>query len=97
MVSWLHQLGNADLGAHAVGAGDQTGAGHAGHVQLEQAAEAADAVGHTGDHRPGHVLFHQLHSPVSGGDVHARGRVGGGVTFAHLASRFLDEVVILFF
>src|SRR5699024_965878 len=37
----VHQKGDFQLGAHAVGAGDQHGVGHIGAVQLKQAAEAA--------------------------------------------------------
>ena len=87
----VHQLGDADLCAHAVGAGDQAGLGHAGNVQGEQPAEAADGLPHARGHGPGHMPLHQLHGLVAGGDVHAGGGVGGGVTLAHGGSHFLGN------
>ena len=62
MVSCLSmQQGDLQLGAHAVGAGDQHGMLDTGTIQLKQAAEAAQpADGSSRRHRAGHMLFHQL-------------------------------------
>ena len=74
-VMLVHQKGQLELGAHAVGAADQHRALDARHVQLKQATEAADALQHAGNHGAGHVLLHQLNGAVAGGDVHPRGLV----------------------
>ena len=78
-VMLVHQDGQLDLGAAAVGAGDQHGLLIAGHGQAEAAAEAAHIVQAALVAGPGNVLLHQLHSPVTGGDVHTGGSVAGGI------------------
>ena len=82
-VMLVHILGDAQLGAHAVGAGNQNGMGHIGAVQLEQAAETAQPADAMLVHGAGHILFHQLHTAVTGGDVHTGGGVAGRIGFFH--------------
>ena len=77
----IQQHGDFQLGAHAVGAGDQHRLLHAGKVRGEQAAKPADAGDHPGDHRALDVLFHQFHGLVPRGDVHARGLIAVTVAF----------------
>ena len=84
----VQQLGQTQLSAHAVGAGDQNGFLHAGKVRGEQPAEAADAGDHAGNPGPGHVLFHQFHAFVSGLNVHTGGGVGGGMGVIHASFSF---------
>ena len=67
----VQQHGDTQLGADAVGAGNQNRMLHAGAVQLKQAAEAAQTADTVLGHCAGHVLFHQLHRAVTGGNVHA--------------------------
>ena len=59
----VQQLGNADLGADAVGAGHQNR--HTGKIRRKQAAKAAN-IGHNArDHGALDVLFHQLDALVA--------------------------------
>ena len=67
-----HELGDALLGAHTVGPGDQDGLAHPGGIRGEEAAEAADAGEDAGGKGPLHVLSHALHALIPGLDVHAR-------------------------
>ena len=75
----VHEDGQFDLGAAAVGAGDQHRLLHPGNGQAEAAAEAAHVVQTAGVAGAGDVGLHQLHGLVSGGDVHTGGSVAGGL------------------
>ena len=77
----IHQLGDALLGAYAVGARHQHGLGHTGKIGGKQPAKAADIADHTGNEGTLHVLFHQLDALVTGLNVHASGGVGCGMRF----------------
>ena len=79
----VQQLGQTDLGAHAVSAGDQHRLLDPRQVGGEQAAEAADAADHSGDHGAGHVLFHELYAFVAGLNIHAGGSIGCGMRVFH--------------
>ena len=79
----VQQLGQTDLGAHAVSAGDQHRLLDPRQVGGKEAAEAADAADHAGNHGAGHMLFHQLYALVAGLNVHAGGGVGGGMGIFH--------------
>ena len=94
-VMFVQKLGEADFGAHAVGAGDQAGMGHPGGVQLEQPAEAADVLRHAGGHGAGHMGLHQFHRSVARGDVYACGGVGGGIAFTHVFPLTFRKTLIL--
>ena len=61
----VQQLGNADLGADAVGAGHQNRLRHALDIRGKQAAEAADVGHHAGDHGSRHMTAHQLDALVA--------------------------------
>ena len=74
------QLGDHELGAHAVGAGDEDRLLVAQGGQIEQAAEAADAADHAGAVRAGHVRLDALDDFVPGFDAHA----GVLICFWHL-------------
>ena len=79
-VMLVQQLGNADLGADAVGAGNQNRLGHTGQIGSEQTATAAD-VGHdAGDHGALHMLLHELDALITGLNVHAGLAVAVGKT-----------------
>ena len=67
----VQQLGDADFGAHPIGAGHQHRLTYAGQVRGEQPAKAPNAGHYPGDPGPGHVGGHQLHTGVACGDVHA--------------------------
>ena len=67
----VHDHGDLQLGAHAVGAGDQHRVLVAGAVQLKQAAKAAQPADAVLVHGAGHILLHQFDRTVTGGDVHA--------------------------
>ena len=66
----VHKLGDADLGAHAVGAGDQHRLLHPGEVGDKQAAEAADVGDHAGNEGALDVGAHQLHTLVASLNIH---------------------------
>ena len=88
-VMLVHQHGKAQLGAHAVGAGDQHRLGHAGHIGGEEAAETADVGHNTGNMGALDISAHKLHALVAGGNVHAGGGIGSGVGFlVHLSYSF---------
>ena len=91
----VHQKGDFELGAHAVGAGNQHRAGNARQIQFKQAAEAADARNHAGDGRARHVLLHQLHGAVAGGDVHTGLLVAFAGAFHASASEILRSYLFL--
>ena len=80
----VQQHGDTQLGADAVGAGNQNRMLHAGAVQLKQAAEAAQTADTVLGHRAGHVLFHQLHRAVTGGDIYTGRSIAGRIAFFHL-------------
>ncbi len=65
------QLGDHELSAHAVGAGDEDRLLVAQGGQIEQAAEAADAADHAGAVRAGHVRLDTLDDFVPGFDAYA--------------------------
>ena len=82
----IHEKGQLQLGAHAVGAADQHRLLHAGDVQLKQAAEAPHVGADPRGHGAGNVALHKFNCPVAGGDVHPGGSVRIGMTVAHVAS-----------
>ena len=73
----VQKLGNAQLGAHAIGAGDQHRLLHSGNGQAKAAAEAAYIVQAAFVFGPGNVLLHQLHGLVAGSDVYTGSGVAG--------------------
>ena len=76
----VHLKRELQLGADAVRAGDEHRLCDAGQVEGKQPAESADAAEHAVVRGTGNVLLHQLHSAVSGGDVHPGGCVTVTVT-----------------
>ena len=82
----VHQKGELEFGADPVGAADQDRPGHAGQVQLKQAAETAKAPDRARGHGARDMLFHQLDRGVSGGDVHTGHLIAFGKTL-HLFPR----------
>ena len=84
----IHEEGDFELCAYAVGPGDQHGAGNAGEVKLEQSAEAAHVGADAGGYGSCDVLFHQLYRLVARGDVYAGGRVcvGSGFSIHQISS-----------
>ena len=64
-----------DLGAHAVGRGNQDRIGEAGGLEIEQAAKAADFGVGAGARRPAHQRLDQFHHAIAGIDIDAGGRV----------------------
>ena len=87
----VQQLGDSQLGAYAVGAGDQHRLLHACNGQTKAAAEAAHVIQAALVLGAGNVLFHQLYGPVTGGDVHTGGSVAGrlGVVVFHIVTLLL--------
>ena len=79
----VHDHGNAQLGAHAVGAADQHRMGHIGAVQLKQAAKAAKAADAMLVGGAGHILFHKFHCAITGGNVHTGGSVACRIALFH--------------
>ena len=79
----IQQHGDAQLGAHAVGAGDQHRALNTGAVQLKQAAKAAQTADALLGHRTGNVLLHQLHRAVTRRNVNAGGLVAFRIALFH--------------
>ena len=73
----VQELGNAQLGAHAVSAGDQHRLLHARHRQTEAAAEAAHVIQAALIPGAGHMLLHKFHGLVTGGNVHTGSGVAG--------------------
>ena len=73
----VKQLGNAQLGAHAVGTGNQHRLLHTGNRQTEAAAKAAHIVEAPLVAGPCHVFFHELHGLVAGSNVYAGSGVAG--------------------
>ena len=67
----VHDHGDLQLGAHAIGAGDQHRVLITGAVQLKQAAKTAQTADAVLVHGTGDILLHQLHRAVTGGNVHA--------------------------
>ena len=74
------------LGADAVGAGDEHRAAVAGR-QLDQGAETADAGEHLGALRAAHERLDALDEFVAGVDVDARVAVGDAMAFGHVRTR----------
>ena len=86
----VQQLGDAQLGAHAVGAGDQHRLFHTGKVRGEESAEASNVGDHAGDQRALHVLAHELDALIACFNINAGGGVGRGVGVFHVdALQFL--------
>ena len=79
----VQQHGDAQLGAHAVGAGDQDGMLHTGAIQLKQAAEAAQPADAVLGHGAGDILFHQFDRTIPGRNIHACSGVTGRIAFFH--------------
>ena len=79
----VHQEGQLQLGANAVGAGDQHRLFHAGQIGGEHTAEAAQSAHDAGDIGGLHHGLDALDRLISGGDVHAGGGVRLGVRVFH--------------
>ena len=79
----VHQLGQAQLGAHTVSAGDQHRLFHPGHLRGEHAAEAAQRPHDAGDVGGLHHGLDAAYRLIAGGDVHAGGGVGLGMGVFH--------------
>ena len=76
----VQQKGDLQLGAYAIGAGDQNGAGHTGQIGGELAAEVTDAAQdaiNVGGLNQGLDLIDHL---IAGSHVYASGGVGIGFT-----------------
>ena len=67
--------GDLDLGAYAVGGGDEDGIGKTGGLEIEQAAEAADLGVRTGARGPAQQRLDQFHHAIAGVDIDTGGRV----------------------
>jgi len=72
-----------DLGAHAIGGGDQDGIGETGGLEIEQAAEAADLGVCARASRPAHERLDQFHHAVAGIDIDTGGRVACLIHLSH--------------
>ena len=81
----VHELGDALLGAHAVGAGDEDRLPHAGDVGREQTAKAADTGHNAGDKRALHMFFHEPYALVARLNVDAGRGVGRRMGVFHSA------------
>ena len=79
----VHDHGNFQLGAHAVGAGDQHRVLVAGAVQLKQATKAAQTANAVLVHGAGHILLHQFNRAITGGDIHTGGCIAFRIAFFH--------------
>ena len=66
-----HDLGDALLGAHTIGAGDQNGLAHAGQIGSKEAAEAANIGNHAGDMGALDMRSHELNTFIAGSDIYA--------------------------
>ena len=95
----VQQEGNLELGAHAVGAGDQDGTGHAGEIGGKLAAEVTDAAQDAvdiGGFDQGLDLIDHL---ITGSHVYASGGVGIGFTVLmqkNTLLKILDQNISLF-
>ena len=78
--------GDLQLGAHAVGAGDQHRVLVARAVQLKQAAKTAQTTDAVLVHGAGNVLFHQLHRAVTSGDIHTCCCIAFRIALFHLVT-----------
>ena len=87
----VQKLGNAQLGAHAIGAGNQHRLLHSGNGQAKAAAETAYIVQAAFVFGPGNVLLHQFHGLVAGSDVYTGSGVAGRlrVFMIHVKISFL--------
>ena len=72
-----------DLGADAVGRGDQDRVGEAGGFEIEQPAEAADFGAGAGARRGAHQGLDQIHHAVAGIDIDAGVRVARLIHESH--------------
>ena len=80
----VHQEGQLQLGADAVGAGHQNGLLHTGHIGGKHAAEAAQSTHHSGNVGGLHHGLDALDGLVTGSHVHAGSGVGGRMTLTHV-------------
>lgn len=69
LIVLVRHLGDHELGAHAVGAGNQHRFAVAEGGEIKQATEASDAADHAGTARAGHVRFDALDYLVAGFDT----------------------------
>ena len=69
-VMLVQEHGQLQLGADAVGAGDEDRVLVTGAVQLKQAAEAAQTADAVLVHGAGDILLHQFNGTITGGDIH---------------------------
>ena len=72
-----------DLGADAVGRGDQDRVGEASGLEIEQAAKAADFCASAGARRRAHQRLDQFHHAVAGIDIDTGGRVASLIHESH--------------
>ena len=82
----VHDHGDLQLGADAVGAGDEDGVLVAGAVQLKQATEAAQTTDAVLVHGAGHILLHEFDRTIAGGDVHTCGCIAFRIALFHCYS-----------
>ena len=80
----IQKLGKAELGAYAIGAGNQNGFLHTGYIGSKQAAEATNIGNNTGDMGALNCLAHELYAFVSGGNINAGCGVCCGMGVFHL-------------
>ena len=77
MPSWRAGLdGELELGADAVGGGDEQRVLEAARLEVEQAAEAADAAQQAGARRPGRERADRAHQGIASIDIDAGVAVG---------------------
>ena len=58
-----------ELGADAVGSGNENGSFHSGDIKFKKSAETADIGANSGSHGSCDVLFHKFNSFVACGDI----------------------------
>ena len=88
----VHQEGQAQLRPHTVGAGNQHRLLVALQIQSKQPAEAADVIQAALVFGAGNVRLHQLHRPVSGGNVHTGRLIALGIAFlVHISGSFSES------
>ena len=95
-VMLVHQQGDLQLGAHAVGAGYQHRFFHAGQIRTEQSAESSHIGEDTGGLCFPDMLFHQFDRLVAGSDINASGGVGFGFGIQHGVIPFISWLCLFF-
>ena len=74
----IHEDGQLDLGAAAIGTGHQDRLFHTGNGQTIAAAKAAHIIQATLVPGPGNMLLHQFHSLVACCNINTGSRIAGG-------------------